>query len=178
MASVCWSLQCLISTLTQVGGGGLLFRFACSVVLWGGRDAADKCHWPVWGRTRSVPATLGLPPLAGMCAFPVYTALAPGCSIGNGPCVACGSSFRVLHKSADSAGPVFCAFPGLNSSGSQELDECTLPGCSAPYLLRGSSLSFRARAGLVHLVSVLGSWSLAATLPADVNHPESQEVFG
>ena len=31
---------------------------------------------------------------------------------------------------------------------------------------------------LVHLVSVLGSWSLAVTLEADVNHPESQEVFG
>ena len=25
------------------------FRFACSVVLWGGKGAADKCHWPVWG---------------------------------------------------------------------------------------------------------------------------------
>ena len=32
--------------------------------------------------------------------------------------------------------------------------------------------------GCVHLVSVLGSWPLAATLPADVDHPESQEVFG
>ena len=49
LASVCWSLQCLISALTQAGGGGLLFRFACSVVLWGGRGAADKCHWCVWG---------------------------------------------------------------------------------------------------------------------------------
>ena len=32
--------------------------------------------------------------------------------------------------------------------------------------------------GRVCLVSVLGSWSLAVTVPADVNHPESQEVFG
>ena len=31
---------------------------------------------------------------------------------------------------------------------------------------------------LVCLISLLGSWSLAATLLADVNHPESQEVFG
>ena len=30
----------------------------------------------------------------------------------------------------------------------------------------------------VRLVSVLQSWSLATTLPADVNCPESQEVFG
>ena len=37
--------------------------------------------------------------------------------------------------------------------------------------------SVSARAGWVCLVSVLGSWSLAATLLADVNHPESQEVF-
>ena len=35
-----------------------------------------------------------------------------------------------------------------------------------------------AHADWVHLVSVLRSWSLAATLTADVNHPESQEVFG
>ena len=26
-----------------------MFRFTCSVLLRGGRGAADKCHWPVWG---------------------------------------------------------------------------------------------------------------------------------
>ena len=41
-SSVCWSLQCLISTLTQGGGGGHSFRLTCSVVLWGGRNAANK----------------------------------------------------------------------------------------------------------------------------------------
>ena len=47
MASVCWSLQCLIFALTQVGGGCLLFRFTSSVVLWGKRVAADRysCVW-------------------------------------------------------------------------------------------------------------------------------------
>ena len=84
MASVCWSLQCLISALTQVGGGGLLFRFVCSVVLQGGRDIADKCHWPVWGAL-----TMFWPhwvcPHSQVCAFPVYTAQAPVCSIGSGP---------------------------------------------------------------------------------------------
>ena len=49
LASVCRSLQCPISALTQAGRGGLLFRFACSVLLLGGRGAADKCHWRVWG---------------------------------------------------------------------------------------------------------------------------------
>ena len=36
LASVCWSLQCLISALTQAGGGGLLFRFTSSVAPRGG----------------------------------------------------------------------------------------------------------------------------------------------
>ena len=48
-SSVCWSLQCLISTLTQGGKGGHLFRLTCSVMLWGGRNTANKYHWSVWG---------------------------------------------------------------------------------------------------------------------------------
>ena len=103
-----------------------MFRFACLVALWGGRGAADKSHQPVWGAL-----TVFWPHWvcshSRVCAFPIYTAQAPGCSIWSGPCVACGSSFQVLHKSADSVGPVFCAFPGLSSSSSQELDRRTLP---------------------------------------------------
>ena len=38
--------------------------------------------------------------------------------------------------------------------------------------------SVSARASWVHLLSFPGSWSLAVTLPVDVNHPESEEVFG
>ena len=41
-----------------------------------------------------------------------------------------------------------------------------------------SSVPASVSACLARLVSLLGSWSLAATLPADVNHPGSQEVFG
>ena len=41
-SSVCWSLQCLISTLAQGGSGRHFSRLTCSVVLWGGRDAANK----------------------------------------------------------------------------------------------------------------------------------------
>ena len=48
-SSVCWSLQCLISTLTQGGGGGHFFGLTCSVLLWGGRNTANTCHWRVWG---------------------------------------------------------------------------------------------------------------------------------
>ena len=45
----CRSFQCLISTLTQRGKGGHLFKLTCSVVLWGGRNTANKYHWHVWG---------------------------------------------------------------------------------------------------------------------------------
>ena len=43
------SLQCLISTLTQGGKCGHLFRLTCSVVLWQARDPANKYRWRVWG---------------------------------------------------------------------------------------------------------------------------------
>ena len=65
-----------------------------------------------------------------------------------------GSSFRVLHKSADLVGPAFCAFPSPSSSGSQELEERTLPGCSAPYPLRGPNLSFRVTVGCACVCSM------------------------
>ena len=48
-SSVCWSLQCLISALTQGGGGGHIFRPTCSVMLCRGRHAVNKYHWRLWG---------------------------------------------------------------------------------------------------------------------------------
>ena len=71
----------------------------------------------------------------GVCAFPVCTAQAPGCSIWSRPCVACGSSFRVLHKSMDSVAPAFCAFPSLSGSGSQRLGQPLSGRCASS--LRG-----------------------------------------
>ena len=68
----------------------------------------------------------------GVCAFPVYTAQALGCSIWSGPCVECGSSFWVLHKSADSIAPAFCVFPSLSGPGSQRLGR-SFPGCGVPF---------------------------------------------
>ena len=89
------------------------------------------------GRCRRIPLCVGsthsvrphwVCPRSRVRAFPVYTAQAPSCSIWSGACIACGSSFGVLHKSTDSIGPAFCAFPGPSSSGSQELAGHTLPG--------------------------------------------------
>ena len=161
----------------DTGRGGLLFRFACSVALWGGRGAVDRYHWCVWGALAAF-RPHWVCPCSQVCAFPIYTAQAPSCSIWSGPCIACGSSFRVLHKSADSGGPAFCAFPSLSSSGSQELDRHTLLG--AVHLLPSAvpASSPRAPVGCVCLVTVLRSWPLAETLPTNVYHPESQEVFG
>ena len=141
------SLQCLIPALTQAGGGDLLLGFASSVLLRGGRALqADVAvcgeHSPSSGHTGSALHR-------GVCAFPVYTAQAPGCSIWSGPCAACRSSFGVLHKSADSVAPAFCASPGLSGSGSQGLDGRTLPGRGAPSPLLGPSLSFCPPAGWV-----------------------------
>ena len=45
---VCKSLWCLISTPTQGGQGGHLFRLTCSVVVWGGKNTANKYCWCVW----------------------------------------------------------------------------------------------------------------------------------
>ena len=84
------------------------------------------------GSTCRVPAALGLPRTGVSVLFPVCTAQAPGCSIWSRPCVECGSSFRVLHNSANSVVPAFCAFPGLSGSGSQRLGR-PLPGCGAPF---------------------------------------------
>ena len=114
---------------------------------------------------------------AGVCASPIYTAQAPGCSIWSRPCVACGSSFRVFHKSTDSVGPVFCAFPGRAAQAARSLTGALSPGAVRP-LPTAVPASVSVCSGRVHLVSVLGSWPLATTLPVDVNHPESQEVFG
>ena len=119
-----------------------LVYVACSVSLRGGRGAAGRYRWLVCvGSSHSVLATLGLP-RSQVCAIPIYTAQAPGCCIWSGPCVACGSSFRVFHKRVDLVGHEFCAFPGLSTSGSQELDGHTLPGCGALSPLHGPSLSF------------------------------------
>ena len=54
----------------------------------------------------------------------------------------------------------------------QELGRRTLPGFGAPSPLHGPSLSF------CLCWSGACTLSLGATLPADVDHPESQEVFG
>ena len=124
------SLRCLISALTQAGGGDLFFfRFTSSVQSCYREGGALQADIAVCGEHSPCSGHTGFAPHRGVCAFSVYTAQAPGCSIWSGPCVECGSSFRVLHESADSVASVFCAFPDLSDSGSQRLGR-TVPGAA------------------------------------------------
>ena len=137
----------------------------------GGRGAADKCHWgapevlrPHWvcPRLQAVlsPSTLLRLPAALQGAGPELHALPRPKALR--------SRFWVLHKDRLSWACVLC-FPRPSSSGSQELDGCAVPRAVRLIPLR-SQPQFPS-AGLVGLVSVLGSWTLAATLPANVDRP-------
>ena len=79
-SSVCWSLQCLISALTQGGKGGHLFRLTCSVMLWGG--SLQTNFTGVCGECSQCVVCTGFAPAYGTCTFPVYTSQALGCSAG------------------------------------------------------------------------------------------------
>ena len=115
---------------------------------------------------------------AHWCVFsPSALLRLPAALYGVGPALRVAPVFGYSTKARTRLGLSFVPSPAQQLS-SQELDRHTLPWCSMPYPLRGSSLFLHAPVGCVRLVSVLGSWSLAVTLPADVNHPESQEVFG
>ena len=97
-SSVCWSLQCLVSTLTQRGRWRTLFffffffRLTCSVALRGGREGC--CKQITLACARSASATLGLPLLT------VRVASLPHCS---------GS--RLLRGEPSMAGPGLPAPP-------------------------------------------------------------------
>ena len=138
------SLRCLVSTLTQAGGGGLLLRFTSSVQSCCGEAGALQTDIAVCGERSPCSGHTGFAPHRGVCAFPVCTAQAPGCSIWSGPCAECVSSFWVLHNSTDSVVPAFCAFPGLRGSGSQRLGR-PLPRCSviSCFKIHLYSLSFQ-----------------------------------
>ena len=142
------------------------------------------------GSTHSVLATLGLPPLAE-CALPLSILLRLQAALqGAGPELHAlprpkPLRFRFLgtpQRHTLGWACVLC-LPCPRSSGSQEPDECTLPRCNTPYPLRSPSLSFWARQLGVPCVCYGELDSRCDLLPhlppapADVDHPESQEVF-
>ena len=130
------SLRCLISALTQAGGGDLLSRFASSVLLRGGRGSAGSCRC-VWGALAVFwPGRQGL----GLTL--------PGCGRLFPP----GRAAQGARGSGGLSPGAVRLFPSL-------------PQHALPV-------------GCLRLAFVQRSWSLDTTLPvANVDHPESQEVF-
>ena len=125
-SSVCWSFQCLIFAQ----GGAMVvtfFRLTCSV-MWGGRNTANKYHWHVGG-VLTVFQLHWVCPHYGVCAFPVYTAQALGCSARNCLMRALGcmhspqaAQVQVLGYSTKVQawlGLCFLPIPGASSSGDQ-----------------------------------------------------------
>ena len=92
-------------------------------------------------------------PCSRVCALPIYTVQAPGCSIWSGPCIACGSSFQVFHKSADSVGSAFCAFPGQTAQAARSLTGILFPG-AVRRLLSAAPASVSKWASQVHMPCV------------------------
>ena len=91
---------------------GSLIQWCC------GDGGALQTNIP--GMCSQCPGRTGFAPAHGVCAFPVYTAQAPGCSECNclRRALGCvrfpglshsGSGSQVLHKGADLVGPTFCA---------------------------------------------------------------------
>ena len=144
------------------------------------------------GSARSVWTTLGLPQLTApvlsqSTLLRLQVALKGNCPkwalrCMHFPGLSClGSGSRVLHKGTDLVGPSFYALPRskeLKWPGAWwvhcprravHLNHLPGPSCSV-------SRVHSENASHVCLVSLLGSWSQAATLLADVNLPGAQEL--
>ena len=129
------------------------------------------------GSTHSIPATLGLPH-SRVCAFPSTLLRLPATLYGTGPALHVVPVFGYSTKARTWLG--LCFVPSLARAAQAAR---SLTGVLSPGVVRLHPSAVPASVSLVpvrcvRLVSVLGSWPLAATLPVDVNHPESQEVFG
>ena len=129
------------------------------------------------GSTRSVPTTLGLPPLTGVCFPRLHCSGSWLLYREQAPCCMRFQFSGTTQKRGLGWACVLC-LPHQSSSGSQELDGSTLPVWCAFSPPRSQPQFPSTPVGCVRLVSVLGSWPRAATLLANVDHPESQEVFG
>ena len=81
------SLRCLLSALTQAGGGDLLFRFASSVQSCYGGGGGGRCRQILLcvGSTPLVLATLGLPHTGVSVLSPSTLLRLPAALYGAGP---------------------------------------------------------------------------------------------
>ena len=105
------------------------YRLTCSVALRGGREGC--CKQITLACARSASATLGLPPVHGVCSLSAHAAQALGCSARNypQPALGClyfpgpgrsGSGTQVVLRGADCRlGLRFVPFPDPSSSGDE-----------------------------------------------------------
>ena len=101
------SLRCLISALTQAGGGDRLFRFASSVESCCGEGGALQADVAVCGEHSPCSGHTEFAPYRGVCAFPSALLRLPAALYGAGPAL----SAVPVFGSADSVVPAFCVFP-------------------------------------------------------------------
>ena len=121
-SSVCWSLQCLISALTQRGRWRTLFFSFLGSLVQSRCGEGGTLQTNNTGVCSQCLSHTGPAPAHGACTLPAHTARALGCSAGNHLCLALdclhlpgprhsGSGTRVVLRGADSVGPAFCALP-------------------------------------------------------------------
>ena len=133
IASVCWSLQCLVSALTQRARWRTLFFFFFFL----GLLVQSRCGEGGTLQTNNTGVCsqclshTGSAPTHGACSLPAHTAQALGCFTRNHlrPALGClhlpglsrsGSGTRVLLRGADSwLGLRFVPFPDSSSSGDE-----------------------------------------------------------
>ena len=151
-----------------------MLRFASSVLLQGGMGAADRYRF-VWGAL-TVFRPHWVSPAHGVC-FPSLHCSGSRLLYMERALYCVRFQFSGTTKKRGFGWACLLCLPRPSGSGSPELDGRTLPGCGAPSPLRPQPQFPRACAPVrcMRLVSIRGSWPLAATLPADVDHPESQE---
>ena len=113
VSSVCWSLQCLTSALTQ---GGWWWTLCL------GSLVQSRCGEGGTLQTNNTGVCSQCLSHTGPAPVAAHTAQALGCSSGNRPrpALGCthlpglsrsGSGTRVVLRGADSVGPAFCALP-------------------------------------------------------------------
>ena len=136
-SSVCWSLQCLISALTQRGQWWTLFLGSLVQLCCGDGGMLQTNNTGVCLQCLS---HTGPAPAHGACALPAHTAQALACSARNHvrPALGCmllpdlshsGSGTWVVLRGMGLVGPAFCALPRceqLWSPGVGERGRCNL----------------------------------------------------
>ena len=131
------------------------------------------------GSTGSVLATLGLPLLLACVLSPSMLLRLPAALYGADPAWHAIPVFEYSTKAQTQLG--LCVVPSLARAAQTArslTSTLSLSPGAARLIPSAVPASVSRRTSWVCLVSVLRSWSLAATLPAYLNHPESQEVFG